>query len=57
MSWPERLLSMCILTPAYSVTLLGVATVAGRYAFFRPFVIRMWSRLPGAGKVVAAILK
>ena len=50
MTWPEKFASILIMSPLYSILLLTVATLCGRYAYFRPFFIRIWSRVPGAGK-------
>jgi hypothetical protein len=49
MTWPEKFASVLIMSPLYSLVLLSVATLVGRYAFFRPFFIRMWKRVPGVG--------
>jgi hypothetical protein len=42
--WSYRILCIVILMPAYSCLLLTFGTLAGRYSYFKPFVIRMWSR-------------
>lgn len=57
MTWPEKFLSVCILTPCYTGILLSIGTACGRYQVFKPIVVRMWSRFPVVGKIVASKLK
>ncbi len=55
MTWPEKFASLLIMSPIYSILLLCYATLAGRYPFFRPFILRMWQRT-GLGSTIDKIL-
>lgn len=43
--WPFRVLYFLVMWPSYTLLLLTFGTLAGRGAFFRPFIVRMWSRM------------
>jgi len=42
--WSYRLLYLTFMMPMYSIMLMFVGTIFGRQAYFKKFVIRMWSR-------------
>ncbi|CAG8535321.1 6993_t:CDS:2 [Ambispora gerdemannii] len=43
--WSYRLTYLSITLPLYSLILLIIGTIAGRHAFFKNVVVRMWGRL------------
>jgi len=43
--WSYRLAYIATMTPLYTVMLLTIGTLAGRHAFFKHVVQRMWGRL------------
>uniref|UniRef100_A0A7S1QEF9 DUF6787 domain-containing protein n=1 Tax=Neobodo designis TaxID=312471 RepID=A0A7S1QEF9_NEODS len=52
--WPFRVMYFLVMWPMYSMMLLTIGTLAGRGAFFRPFIVKMWSRVlpkPAAAKL------
>jgi hypothetical protein len=52
--WPFRVMYFLVMWPMYSMLLLTFGTLAGRGAFFRPFIVKMWSRVlpkPAAAKL------
>jgi hypothetical protein len=56
--WTFRVLYFLIMWPMYSMLLLFFGTVFGRGPFFRPFIVKMWSRVlpkPAAAKLKRAL--
>ncbi len=43
--WTYRALYVALITPLYSVTLIGVGTLFGKHAYFRNRVVRIWGRI------------
>ncbi|KNC77629.1 hypothetical protein SARC_09910 [Sphaeroforma arctica JP610] len=43
--WAFRVMYFTVMWPMYTVLLLAVGTLAGMGTFFRPFVLKMWSRI------------
>jgi Family of unknown function (DUF6787) len=45
--WSFRAGYALVVMPAYSVTLVTIGALAGRFGFFRYFAVKMWARMLG----------
>ena len=43
--WPYRVVYVLLITPIYSVLLIGIGTLFGKHAYFRHRVVRTWSHI------------
>ena len=43
--WPYRVVYVLLITPVYSVLLIGIGTLFGKHTYFRHRVVRIWSHI------------